>query len=514
MQPEQVMQHTPSSGNEELPALPRHPDNAWRIWLALATVLALAAVLRLPGLSRQSLWNDEIAGICLTADGTAADLIARVSRQDAHPPAYALLLHYVQRWAGNSETAVRMPSAVAGVLAVLAIFLVGRELASPREGLVAALLLTTAWFPIYYSQEARPYMILMLATLTATLAWLRLQGIPDRRPTTHRGWWTALYFVASAASCYLHYFGLQFVALQGIAAVCLNWRSRRRLVRTLVLYGAIAALFALWLPAMWHQVHRGAGWIPRPDVTFLFEYLTELCNRSTLIAWPVAALLLFLLALTVRDLARKNQGTDVDLFLWTWFLAPYALAHVQSAVLSPVLVPRYLAASAPAFYLLVVRSVYRLPLGETGRTALGGLLGAVLLFHVSFVMHYTTGAHKEQFREAVAEVIRRDPDYHAPVIGCAPNIEYFNYYFKRFGSPKRVVLHGGRPEDIAPLDAYLDREHPAYVWWLVAHEASSTEFTSYLASRFASVARVQLFWADVLLLIATDRPALLPDRPE
>ena len=442
-----------------------------------------------------------------SSNGSAGDVLTRVAHEDAHPPAYVLLLHYVQRWAGNSETAVRMPSAIAGVLAVFVMFLVGSELGSRREGLVAAFLLTTAWFPINYSQEARPYALLMLTTLTATLAWLRLQGLPETRPETHPGGWAALYFAAAVASCYLHYFGLQFVAIQGVAALCLNWRDRRRLAKTLLLYGAIAVAFVPWLPAMRTQTMRGASWIPRPDATFFFEYLTELCNRSKFIAWPIAAMLLLFLGLTIRDMTRKDGRARADVILWVWFVAPYALGHAQSLVLSPVLTPRYLTASAPALYLLIVRGLGRLPLGQAGRTAAGGLLGAVLLFHVNFGMHYTTQPQKEQFREAVEEVVLRDADYGAPVVGCAPNIGYFDYYFKRFGSPKRVTMHAGQVEDVAAFDAFLSREHPRHIWWLVAHEQPAPEFIKHMETRFAVVSHYKLFWGDVFLLRAADQPA-------
>lgn len=487
--------------------LPRRADPAWQTWLALGVVVLLAASLRLPGLARQSLWNDELSSVCIDAGGSAGDVVARVRQEDVHPPAYPLLLHYVQRWAGDSETAVRMPSAMAGVLAVLVMFLVGRELCSAREGLVGALLLTTAWFPIYYSQEARAYALLMLTTLTATLAWLRLQGVTMRRPTAHRRTWTILYFATAVASCYLHYFGLQFVVIQGITALALSLRDRRRLTHTLLLYGAIGAAYVPWLPSMWGQLQRGHGWIPRPNATFLFDYVTELCNRSRLIAWPVSAALLLLLVLTVRDLARRRRRAWTDLILWTWFLAPYALAHLQSLVASPVLTPRNLIASAPALYLLLVRSLRRLPLGKPGRTVAGCLLGAALLFHVNFAMHYTTGVQKEQFREAVEDVIQRDAAYRAPVVGCAPNIEYFNYYFRRFGSPKRMALRVGRPEDIAPFDAFVAREHPRYLWFLMAHEASAPEFAQHVMESYEVVSGRTLYFANVALMRAKDQPA-------
>src|SRR5215203_4282577 len=126
--------------------------------------MLLASVLRFYGLVIQSLRFDELATWRFASMSPSRILATTGSNgSDPHPPGYYLFIHYWMQLAGDAEWALRFPSAVAGVLSVLVTFLLGRRLYSAREGLIAALLMTVLWAPIYYSQEARAYSFLLLA---------------------------------------------------------------------------------------------------------------------------------------------------------------------------------------------------------------------------------------------------------------------------------------------------------------------------------------------------------------
>jgi len=57
---------------------------------------------------------------------------------DVHPPFYYVLLHYWITVFGTSESAVRLLSALFGVLAIPMIYLVSRQLFDKEAGLVDA----------------------------------------------------------------------------------------------------------------------------------------------------------------------------------------------------------------------------------------------------------------------------------------------------------------------------------------------------------------------------------------
>ena len=127
------------------------PREGWAL-LALLAIMLLGAVLRFYGLGFQSLWGGELA----SWDFGGRDTISRVVQDGSQPPLYFLILHLARWIFGDSEWALRLPSAVAGWLCIPAIYLLGKEAllrarrdngGAPRRGALA---------PVYFSQEARP----------------------------------------------------------------------------------------------------------------------------------------------------------------------------------------------------------------------------------------------------------------------------------------------------------------------------------------------------------------------
>jgi uncharacterized membrane protein len=84
------------------------------------------------------------------------------------------MLHFWMLLFGQSEIAVRALSACLGIISVLLIYKVGRELYNRKIGLIASLLMTISTFAIYSSQEARQYSLLLLLTLLSFLFFIRI----------------------------------------------------------------------------------------------------------------------------------------------------------------------------------------------------------------------------------------------------------------------------------------------------------------------------------------------------
>jgi mannosyltransferase len=124
--------------------------------VALTAILLVATVLRLYGLGQESLWYDELLSWSRSRYDTMSEVVSQVSRLSVHPPGYLGLLHFVQKYWGDSEWILRFPSALCGVLSVLVLYFLGARLYTRKEGLIAAALSAVLWCPIYYSQEARP----------------------------------------------------------------------------------------------------------------------------------------------------------------------------------------------------------------------------------------------------------------------------------------------------------------------------------------------------------------------
>ena len=99
----------------------------WFVPVALMLIAAVAATLRFWDLGHRSLWIDE-AYSWFQANGTFAEVFTRTA-SDNYPPLHNMVLWAVSGVFGDSETALRAPSAVFATLNVVAVFLLGCRLA-------------------------------------------------------------------------------------------------------------------------------------------------------------------------------------------------------------------------------------------------------------------------------------------------------------------------------------------------------------------------------------------------
>ncbi|HYN88156.1 MAG TPA: glycosyltransferase family 39 protein, partial [Ardenticatenaceae bacterium] len=183
-------------GNARGPVADRGRAGSLLELCGLALVLVLAYALRLYRLEDANIWWDE--GLAVWAARQSPGAIAAWTAADVHPPLYFWLLHGWRLLAGDGEFAVRWLSVAFGTLCVAVLWRLGRSLAGPRVALLAALFLALSRFAVWWSQEARMYMLGgLLATLSLVLT-VRLR----RRPS----WDLALaYVVVTAAALWTLY---------------------------------------------------------------------------------------------------------------------------------------------------------------------------------------------------------------------------------------------------------------------------------------------------------------------
>jgi 4-amino-4-deoxy-L-arabinose transferase-like glycosyltransferase len=149
-------------------------------------LLLLALLVRFYRLDAQSLWLDEGSSWQL-ARASWASLLGELLNPTAGYPLYHLLLKLWIAIFGDSELALRAPSALAGALAVPAVYMAGRELGRDARAagyaMSAALIVLIGPFPLWYAQEAKVYSLLLLAA--ALICWLLLRAL---RTNSRRDW--------------------------------------------------------------------------------------------------------------------------------------------------------------------------------------------------------------------------------------------------------------------------------------------------------------------------------------
>ncbi len=268
-------------------------------WLPLLLVLLLAAGLRLVGLEQQSLWNDELSTLVRADADSLADLLRTGIVQDGHPPAYLTFMYFVERTLGRAVWALRLPSAIAGLLSVWMIYALAQRLrpedaaCGRDEGLTAAALMAVLWAPVYYSQEARPYAFAILLSLLVTYAYIPLLPLAGQPPPRTRD--TLAYAAVALLTAYTHYFGFVLVTIQAAGAVLPALMARRNRGPVSAAYVIFALGYAPWVVHLVGQVSsQFADPLPRPAPGILLDFLLHLFNSSRVMAG--GAILLWLAA--------------------------------------------------------------------------------------------------------------------------------------------------------------------------------------------------------------------------
>jgi mannosyltransferase len=291
------------------------------LWILLA-LTAVAAAIRFLVIDNQSFWADEALTAYETHLGFGA-MLHTVAHIETTPP-----LYFVAIWAwahvfGSGEVALRSFSTLAGIALVPIAFLSARELVSRRAGVLAGAFVAVNPFLIWYSQEARAYMLLAALTGASFLWFIRARQDPSRRNLT---WWA----ICSALAIMTHFFAGFLVAPEALWLLCV---SRRRAV--IVAVGIVTAAQLAMLPLALIDTSHDAGWIARVPrlsriATMATEWGVSLLNRRVTITEGLlggAILIAVVAALVVIGGDRRTRGgakvaAVLAGFVW---LAPLAL---------------------------------------------------------------------------------------------------------------------------------------------------------------------------------------------
>lgn len=298
---------------------------------ALMAILLAAAVVRLVGLGDRTLQHVESYTPGLVYPAEFCDPCSRLTQidnwrwaiQDVHGPAWYLwMLPYVQA-AGTSLVAIRLPSAVLGVLAVWLTYLVGRRVFGVGAGLAGAALLALNAHHVYWSQTARMYSWACLLSLLSTYALLRVVDGGRWRI------WLAVYLLGVFGGLStIHYFWAVFVvqvgwvALSGRRVALLRWQLLAAIIAsplfTLIVYQARPSTLS------GDAVYYLANYL-----IFGFAVAPNLDTGSDVVwqtvwAWGLPVLMLVMVKEGWRSLGRSRSLSEADVPappLWVAWLA-------------------------------------------------------------------------------------------------------------------------------------------------------------------------------------------------
>lgn len=416
--------------------------------MKLAAILFLAIILRLINLN-QSFWLDEAAQVIESARPLSLQLNI-VS--DFHPPLYHLLLHF---WMimGTSEVWIRLLSVIFGLGSIIVLYKIGNALGKKNEGLLASLFLALSPYHIWYSQEARPYMLFVFISLLSFYFLIKEKWV--------------LYTIAIILSLYTSYFSPFLIVGHFFYILFLQKKYLIHFLKSLIL----AAIFFLpWIPNFRQQLLVGtsgffSGWtnivsvsslraIPLTFAKFIFGHGTV---QNKLLYSVIILPIVFLFIDSLRRIWR-NTGAQIIIIL---FFIPFFSVTILSFFI-PIVAPQRLIFLLPFFYLI-------LSFGLNKYSKIWKIIGIILVLGISLgglFQYYTDpNVQREQWRQAVAfsesepdsksTALFVFPDPFAPYLwyrkgkieawGIAPNFKVTNDDLSilgdRLASKKRVYLY-------------------------------------------------------------------------
>ena len=217
-------------------------------WVLALIVGVLALGTGLYRIGERDLWLDEATSAYISSH-SIVEIVRLLRVGESVAPLHYILLSLLIP-AGAGEALFRLPCAVAGAAAAGLSFFLWQWFDRHRYlSFMASAALCFSPLAVFYSQEARPYAMLLLAAVLSHIFFTRMMN--------RRRWsWVFAYIAASVVGLYLHYFFIFALAPQWLFAcgVLLAGRGRRPIVEKGFHLKWLAAAFiilAISAPLMW-----------------------------------------------------------------------------------------------------------------------------------------------------------------------------------------------------------------------------------------------------------------------
>jgi uncharacterized membrane protein len=361
------------------------------VW-QLPIILLIAFTLRLINLTFQPLWFDEGWSVWF-ANSDLLTLFGRTAA-DIHPPFYYVVLHLWVTFCGTGEFALRLCSALIGVVGVAALYRFATDLCDERVGRLTALLAAIAPMQIFYAQEIRMYgLVTTLGVVSSWLFWRALQkGIKGDKGNQGRYW--VAYIVVTSAVMHTQYYGAFIPLFHGLywlftlvarrsSLVARNSQFANRKSQILFPLISFISLLLLYTPWLWYVTTQLVAYVgdkvsieqyaPLAPHDYLWRHLVAFSvgHLSAEVSWLAWATILFVILTLIgalhtssfdsqTTLAQDKRSTPhASIFLLSAFFIPILAAYLIQLrfPFAPSRMERLLLLASPPFIILVARGL-------------------------------------------------------------------------------------------------------------------------------------------------------------
>lgn len=333
----------------------------------LLLIIFAGAALRLFNLTYKSLWYDE----ALSLSFTEYDWKDIFSHRYIARPVYFLILKLWVSLFGYSELSARLPSVIFGVLSIILIYKLAKELFGEGSGLISAVILSLSSYHIYYSQEARNYSLFLFLGLSSMLIFVKILNKEDAKLLL-------LLVLINILLLYTHLFGIFIVIIQSIFFIIF---LRKIKLKKLWIIGQVILIIAIlpFFTVLVNYPHE-IDFITKPNFRSLVEAFEvfgyggprqaqggigfEINPSRLIIPRALGAILFSLFAFNFlwgkkayqKKFSLLNYKSK-NYLLFFWLLFTILGAYIFSIVIKPIFLTRFLILTSAAFYIIIAKAI-------------------------------------------------------------------------------------------------------------------------------------------------------------
>ncbi len=205
----------------------------------ITIIFIVAFLIRLINLN-QSLWLDETITARVIQQYSHWEIVTKFSPFDFHPPLYYLFMKSWSIFFGCSEIALRMPSVIFSILTGYVVYLIA--------GKWAAVFFLFNPLIVYYSQEARPYM--MVTFLLTTSLYYLIKLLTNSRINESTKKTNFFFFIFSLFLSFFTFYGSLFF----IAAVLVYLFYKKKYKGLILTTSCLLLVFFIISPLLYRQL--------------------------------------------------------------------------------------------------------------------------------------------------------------------------------------------------------------------------------------------------------------------
>lgn len=465
----------------------------------IAAILVLAAALRFYHVGFQDMWIDELHTMIAADPGlTLGEFHRLMLAREGMGHLYFMAVRILHELFGYVPLTSRVFSAVIGTATILAMYLLGKALYSRRSGLIGALLLTINYFHITYSQEARPYALLVLFTVVSFYTMM----LYIKKPSVKNA---IIFGISSGLIVNAHFVGLVTVFSQFLLLLFMiitaEKENRGAFFKSTFIAGVAALLFMLPTWQMFFKMSQyRSGWLQLPGAGGFTGMLRQFLGATEMLYFIFSLIIIFYFISVFRQKEtglswasiRNNRLLFSGLLLFSWIFLSFPISILKSYLSEPMILPRYFIHVMPAFIMIVAIGIDLIG-NQLSRALLLVVIITFSLIDIIVVKDYYHKVSKTQFSELTAELNQKNESN--DMIISAYGWLMANTHYK--GSDTKVIE--------MPFETHIDAlrkkiapEEP--FWYLDANSRPynlAPEYEKYLLDHFKMDKAVQRYdvWA-------------------